>query len=420
MTVAIEIQNLSKKYQLGSLDGISLNKTLVETFTRKAHLVVEKLCFPFLRGKKEKTLVNEEFWALQGVSFDIHEGDRVGIIGRNGAGKSTLLKILSQITAPTSGRVKIKGRLSSLLEVGTGFHLELTGRENIFLNGAILGMKRKEIQSKFDEIVDFAEMEKFLDTPVKRFSSGMCTRLGFAIAAHLDSDILILDEVLAVGDTQFQAKCFKKIDHLGASGRTVLFVSHDVNSVLSLCNKGIYLENGIVKESGAIEPCVSAYVKHLKAQSFSWEGVLGDEHIRIYSAVISGAASQFFYQNEVLSLSIDYEILKPHSDLFLSVGIWNMRNQLIARSHTFEDPKHHEEFLQVGKRRLSFKFNTSLFNAGEYLIKLQLAIHNGKKISDEAISLRFPVYSQIENTRFAHAIKTDGINLGSNWSWVNE
>ena len=190
---------------------------------------------------------------------EIESGDRLGIIGRNGAGKSTLLKILSRIIEPTSGDIKIRGKISSLLEVGTGFHPELTGRENIFLNGAILGMSKNEIVRKFDEIVAFAEIEKFLETPVKRFSSGMYTRLGFAIAAHLDPHVLILDEVLAVGDSIFQTKCLKKMKELGQDGRTIIFVSHSPESVMSLCNKAIYLENGRVKESGDVLKCIESY-----------------------------------------------------------------------------------------------------------------------------------------------------------------
>ncbi len=201
----------------------------------------------------------EDFWALKDVSFEVKQGDRIGIIGRNGAGKSTLLKILSRITEPTTGSVRIKGRVASLLEVGTGFHPELTGRENIFLNGAILGMGRAEIKKKFDEIVDFAEIEKFLDTPVKRYSSGMYVRLAFAVAAHLEPEILIVDEVLAVGDAQFQKKCLGKMEEVGREGRTVLFVSHNSSVLRQLCNKGLLLCNGIVAMSGTMEKVMNEY-----------------------------------------------------------------------------------------------------------------------------------------------------------------
>lgn len=201
----------------------------------------------------------EEFWALKDVSFDIMPGDRVGIIGRNGAGKSTLLKLLSRITEPTTGRITLRGRVASLLEVGTGFHPELTGRENVYLNGAILGMTRAEVRRKFDEIVDFAGVEKFLDTPVKRYSSGMYVRLAFAVAAHLEPEILIVDEVLAVGDAEFQKKCLGKMEAVGKEGRTVLFVSHNLGSISTLCQKGFFLKNGIIKASGSIDEVICSY-----------------------------------------------------------------------------------------------------------------------------------------------------------------
>ncbi|MFM6781386.1 MAG: ABC transporter ATP-binding protein, partial [Dolichospermum sp.] len=202
----------------------------------------------------------EEFWALKDVSFEIKQGDRVGIIGRNGAGKSTLLKILSRITEPTKGSIKIKGRVASLLEVGTGFHPELTGRENIFLNGAILGMGKEEIKRKFDEIVAFAEVEKFLDTPVKRYSSGMYVRLAFAVAAHLEPEILIVDEVLAVGDAAFQKKCLGKMEDVGKEGRTVIFVSHQMATVTTLCQRAIWLINGKVHQEGNADWITSKYL----------------------------------------------------------------------------------------------------------------------------------------------------------------
>ena len=234
MKPVLHISRLSKKYKIHPhLE----NQTLAENLANLPQKIRS-----FFSKKRE-----EEFWALRDIDLEIHQGDQVGIIGRNGAGKSTLLKIISKITAPTSGFVKSLGRVSSLLEVGTGFHLELTGRENIFLNGAILGLKRREIQKRFDEIVDFAEVAQFLDTPVKRYSSGMLARLGFAVAAHLDPDILIVDEVLAVGDRPFQEKCLKNLKEQGQMGRTVLFVSHNIGSVLALCQKGIFLEQGQVE-----------------------------------------------------------------------------------------------------------------------------------------------------------------------------
>ena len=214
------------------------------------------------KAKADAIAKKEEFWALKDINFKIEQGDRVGIIGRNGAGKSTLLKVLSRITEPTKGKISIKGRVSSLLEVGTGFHAELTGRENIYLNGAILGMHRAEIKRKFDEIVDFSGVEKFLDTPVKRYSSGMYVRLAFAVAAHLESEILIVDEVLAVGDVEFQKKCLGKMQDISrGQGRTVLFVSHNMGAINQLCNRGILLKSGQIIDDGTTAQIVKSYMK---------------------------------------------------------------------------------------------------------------------------------------------------------------
>ncbi|MEM2899302.1 MAG: ABC transporter ATP-binding protein, partial [Thermoplasmata archaeon] len=222
----IEVKNLSKRYYLG-LDR--RYKRFTENFTNALLHPIETI--------KRARMPKEEFWALKDVSFTINEGEVVGIIGRNGAGKSTLLKIISQITYPTKGEVILRGRVGSLLEVGTGFHPELTGRENIYMNGAILGMRKREIDAKFDEIVKFAEVEKFLDTPVKRYSSGMYVRLAFAVAAHLEPEILLVDEVLAVGDAQFQKKCLGKMKDVSEGGRTVLFVSHNMGAIAEMCNR---------------------------------------------------------------------------------------------------------------------------------------------------------------------------------------
>jgi len=249
-TPVISVENLSKRYVIGhEARHDNLRDTLQHT--------ARKLWRRFRWGTGFQT---EEFWALRDVSFEVKQGEVVGIIGRNGAGKSTLLKILSRITEPTTGRISITGRVASLLEVGTGFHPELSGRENIFLNGAILGMKRTEIRRKFDEIVAFAEVEKFLDTPVKYYSSGMYVRLAFAVAAHLDPEILIVDEVLAVGDAEFQKKCLGKMGEVAEAGRTALFVSHNMASVQHLCTRGIVLAEGKIVTQGNTASAVQAYL----------------------------------------------------------------------------------------------------------------------------------------------------------------
>ena len=255
----IKVEGIGKKYIIGHQQA--------ERYTALRDVIASNVKSAVLRGRSlfgnntgQKGITKEEFWALRDINFEIAQGDRVGVIGRNGAGKSTLLKLLSRITEPTTGRISLGGKVASLLEVGTGFHPELSGRENIFLNGAILGMRRAEIRKKFDEIVEFAEVEKFLDTPVKRYSSGMYVRLAFAVAAHLEPEILIIDEVLAVGDAQFQKKCLGKMEDVSKKeGRTILFVSHSMSTVTSLCNRAILLESGMVRKDGDTASTILAY-----------------------------------------------------------------------------------------------------------------------------------------------------------------
>jgi len=270
VSTVIKIENLSKKYIIGHQQQ-ERYLTLRDTIAQKSKDVAKRLLHPFLSSSGQPLTglsVTEELWALKDVSFEIKQGDRVGIIGRNGAGKSTLLKVLSRITEPTEGRVSIKGRVASLLEVGTGFHPELTGRENIYLNGAVLGMTKREIKKKFDEIVAFAELEKFLDTPVKRYSSGMYVRLAFAVAAHLEPEILVVDEVLAVGDIQFQKKCLSKMEDVGSEGKTILLVSHNMATILSLSTKSILLSEGRLIEQGLPQKVISSYQNIFYDNSF--------------------------------------------------------------------------------------------------------------------------------------------------------
>jgi lipopolysaccharide transport system ATP-binding protein len=267
MAKVIKVENLSKAYQLGNYGTGTISRDLERTWAR-----MRGKEDPFLKiGEVNNRVTKGEsdvVWSLKDINFEAEQGDAVGIIGRNGAGKSTLLKILSRVTSPTTGSVKIKGRIASLLEVGTGFHPELSGRENIFLNGAILGMRKAEIKRKFDEIVDFAGVERYIDTPVKRYSSGMYVRLAFAVAAHLESEILIIDEVLAVGDAEFQRKCLGKMGDISkGEGRTVLFVSHNMDSVRSLCNTGIILKNGLVDFNGDINDAISRYLDINKTET---------------------------------------------------------------------------------------------------------------------------------------------------------
>lgn len=259
MKPIIEIEGLGKSYRIGANRERYLS--LRDEMAKKAHGFYRRFISRHRHVPKD-----EEFWALKDVSFSVQEGETVGIIGRNGAGKSTLLKILSKITPPTTGKITLRGRMASLLEVGTGFHPELTGRENIYLNGAILGMTRAEIKRKFDEIVAFAEIEKFLDTPVKRYSSGMYVRLAFAVAAHLEPEILVVDEVLAVGDAQFQEKCLGRMGDVAREGRTVLFVSHNMAAISKLCGRGVLLRSGTVEVCGSTEKVIEHYLEQTSSR----------------------------------------------------------------------------------------------------------------------------------------------------------
>jgi len=313
----IQVENLSKKYILGhQKEGSSSYQSLRDTIADGVGSLFKA---------REARAAQEEFWALKDVSFEIKQGDRVGIIGGNGAGKSTLLKILSRITEPTAGNIRIQGRVASLLEVGTGFHPELTGRENVYLNGAILGMSRIEIKRKFDEIVAFAEVEKFLDTPVKRYSSGMYVRLAFAVAAHLEPEILIVDEVLAVGDTQFQKKCLTKMETIADEGRTVLFVSHNVGAMRSLCNQGIWLKSGQVALSGSIRSVTDQYL----GSAFSMVNQVVDlrtahrayasgSDLRVIALELNRGNS--INHGEPLIVHIEYETYKPIHGAAFGVG----------------------------------------------------------------------------------------------------
>lgn len=305
----IKVEGLSKKYMLNK-NIAPKSDTLYGNFINQLKSIKNI-------ARKNHT---EEFYALTDVSFEIEQGDRVGIIGRNGAGKSTLLKILSRITPPTKGKIEYYGRMASLLEVGTGFHGDLSGRENIYLNGSILGMAKSEIDRKFDEIVAFAEIEKFLDTPVKRYSSGMYVRLAFAVAAHLESDILIVDEVLAVGDSTFQKKCLGKMNDISAKeGRTILFVSHSIETVLRLCNKGILLENGKMKAVGSMNDVAKSYLDTntgLSSKRF-WERNdihnPGGEKIKLLSVVVHNQNYENKEEYDVtkpIGISMEYEVVE--------------------------------------------------------------------------------------------------------------
>jgi lipopolysaccharide transport system ATP-binding protein len=377
----ISVENLGKKYIIGHEKQ--------ERYTALRDVIAngaKGLLKPFRRGKSPGIDPRtEEFWALKDVSFEIKQGDRVGIIGRNGAGKSTLLKILSRITEPTEGRIKIKGRVASLLEVGTGFHPELTGRENIFLNGAILGMGKAEIARKFDEIVAFAEVEKFLDTPVKRYSSGMYVRLAFAVAAHLEPEILIVDEVLAVGDAQFQQKCLGKMEDVGKEGRTVLFVSHNMGLIQQLCSKGFYLDQGKIVAGGSAESTINLYLKNniFNSQAHisweEWDDAPGNDYVRIKDIKIcgnNGIVNEAFLEDD-LQVEIIYQNRKQGSILNPAIGIFNSLGTHVFSSMPTQDDwymKPHPE----GLYKSICHIQGNLLNEDNYSL-LVILVENGNQ-----------------------------------------
>ncbi|MCA0398098.1 MAG: ABC transporter ATP-binding protein [Bacteroidetes bacterium] len=329
MAKAIQVEGLSKIFEI-THENKERYQTLRDSISSRLRDIS--------KGKKSKKESVEQFWALKDISFEINQGDRVGVIGRNGAGKSTLLKVISRITEPTKGRVKILGRVASLLEVGTGFHPELTGRENIFLNGAILGMNRSEIRKKFDEIVSFAEVEKFLDTPVKRYSSGMYVRLAFSVAAHLEPEILIVDEVLAVGDAQFQKKCLGKMEDVSKNlGRTVLFVSHNMGVISQLCNKGILLNAGTVEFQGRVDEIVERYISGNSSSPDS--SYIAIEQIRrnkknyfdkVEMLNSKGELTTDFAFNENVFLSFSFYLNDAVPNIQIGIGIQNKYQSRVA------------------------------------------------------------------------------------------
>jgi lipopolysaccharide transport system ATP-binding protein len=365
--IVIRVENLGKKYTLGHQKQERYT-ALRDVIANGAKSVGRKFLKPF--GKKMSDPAIDEFWALKDVSFEIKQGDRVGIIGRNGAGKSTLLKILSRITEPTNGSVRIKGRVASLLEVGTGFHPELTGRENIYLNGAILGMSKVEIKKKFDEIVEFAEVEKFLDTPVKRYSSGMYVRLAFAVAAHLEPEILIVDEVLAVGDAQFQKKCLGKMEDVGKKGRTVLFVSHNMSAIQSLCERCILLQSGNIVVDKTSAAAVQFYLQNFSAS----DSFTRHRHINGRPTLISGRIKSVNHLPES-PVQLDLEIFTSEKrcvslDLRLAdgtatpVGFGSLGT--LKPSQLLE--------LRPGLNSVSLIFSINQLAVGSYFISLDLTL----------------------------------------------
>jgi len=370
MTTSISVKNLSKSYVLNhQVDHAGSYVSLRDVIVQRTKNLLSLSKQPKSTAYKE----TETFWALDGLSFDISQGERVGIIGRNGAGKSTLLKVISRITAPTKGQLSITGRVASLLEVGTGFHPELTGRENIYLNGAVLGMSRRDIKGKFDEIVAFAEVERFLDTPVKRYSSGMYMRLAFSVAAHLEPDILVVDEVLAVGDAAFQKKCLGKMRDVGHDGRTVLFVSHNMGAISEFCNRAILLEQGKVFSDGSPSEIIALY----SGKEFNnGTGLLeieddGSKESCITRISMSGddnKVKSYFDLMESISIDIDYIVREKLPELQLTIIL--SKDGLDLFQAFDNDMRDEIEVTNKGKYRSRYSIPRMTLKEGVYTVKV--------------------------------------------------
>jgi lipopolysaccharide transport system ATP-binding protein len=399
MSAIIRIEGLSKRYAINH-ERAGDYETLRDVAAHLARATVQRLRHPLAPNRENFDV--EEFWALRGIDLEFEPGDRVGIIGVNGAGKSTLLKILSRITAPTSGRAVIRGRVTSLLEVGTGFHPELTGRENIYLNAAILGMGRREIDARFDEIVAFAEVEKFLDTPVKRYSSGMYVRLAFSVAAHLEPEILIVDEVLAVGDAGFQKKCLGKMGEAQAEGQTVLFVSHNMQAVKQLCNRGIVLDQGSVAFDGAADEAVARYLERSDAGMSSEhiaeaiELLPEDPAFQLEGLRFSqdGSPVNRVDSSKPLDLDIEYVVREETSGLRVYLDLCDGDEAILLRS--FHDEAHDEvPSMEPGRYRSRVSIPGGLLGPIPYTLILRCGIHNVRSCMPPS---GLPIRLEVEHT----------------------
>lgn len=394
--VAIRAERVGKQYRLGVINHGTLYRDLQSWYARiRGRVDPNQSVSDLSRTRNQGARISGDlFRALEDVSFDIRQGEVTGIIGRNGAGKSTLLKVISRITAPSSGRISLKGRVASLLEVGTGFHPELTGRENVYLNGAILGMRGFEVAAKLDRIVEFAEIGEFIDTPVKRYSSGMYVRLAFSVAAHLEPEILLVDEVLAVGDANFQRKCMGRMKEVGKDGRTILFVSHNMTAINSICPKTICLEDGRVAEIGPTAEVVQKYLTRgqtgVNGAFVQAPGSL-DGMAVIYKAAIldsDGRDTGIVELSDGFAVELQYELREPLSGL--SVGMQVLAEDGYTSIFSLSDPELRPERLEKrepGRYRAVVRFPPCALNSGAYYLRA-------------GISSRFSIYSVVENLRF--------------------
>lgn len=409
--IVIKAENVGKYYRLGQINTGMFYSDVKSWASRKM-------------GKEDKTLKIGEtvgdktgFWALDDINFEIEQGDRVGIIGKNGAGKSTLLKVISRVTAPTKGRIGIKGNVASLLEVGTGFHPEMTGRENIYLNGAILGMKRSEINDKLNEIIAFSEIDEHIDTPVKRYSSGMYVRLAFAVAAHLDSDILIADEVLAVGDAEFQKRALGKMNDLSSKqGRTVLFVSHRMNAVKSLCKKGILLNKGKIVLQDEIDCCITRYQSNLsEKKSFEDLSHYDNEFFALKDFRLVDEKGQDLVQpienGNSAFVRIELDMKKIHNAFTTGYAIYNADGTLLYWSY-LTDEYEEENNVKAGTNILTGEIPSHFLNEGEYYIYFSASLHYIQWLvnpEEDSPCLKLQIQGGLSESPF-WSIKRPGVN----------
>lgn len=418
MSTVIKVENLSKLYRLGNVGTGSLAHDVNRTWYR---LLGKEDPYTKIGEVNDRSMKGSTgyIWALKDIDFEINKGEVLGIIGRNGAGKSTLLKILSRTTLPTTGDIKIKGRIASLLEVGTGFHPELTGRENIFLNGAILGMTRREIRSKLDEIIQFAGVERFIDTPVKRYSSGMFVRLAFGVAAHLEPDILIVDEVLAVGDAEFQKKAIGKMkDVSGQEGRTVLFVSHIMMAVQALCTKVMYLDNGLLKEIGNTREVINAYSKQdgeIKGvRVWDYQNAPGNIDAKLISVRIVNASGNIsnYIEDEII---VETEIMILRKDILLNVSLsfYDENDYYIVAA-----PCPDRGPYKTGVLKSACKIPANFFNTGTIFISVLLVGNDYKIITqvDKVLKIEYVEIGEMRNGYYGYW----GGVVRPNFKWKNK
>jgi lipopolysaccharide transport system ATP-binding protein len=394
--LAIRAEGVGKEYRIGQAQ--LRHNTLRDRLASSAGQLSRRIRSLGV-GRPERGTMEDRFWALRDVSFELSRGETLGIIGHNGAGKSTLLKILSRITEPTTGEIALRGRVGSLLEVGTGFHTELTGRENIFLNGAILGMTRDDIVRKFDAIVAFAEIDRFIDTPVKHYSSGMYLRLGFSVAAHLEPEILIVDEVLAVGDAQFQKKCLGKMGEVASEGRTVILVSHNMTAVQSLCERALWLDRGLLVMDGAPAEVIPQYLAEAVniAVDREWPDVAaapGNDDVRLRAArvrTLDGSPAEAVTVRTPLELEFEYWNLRPGAHLNLSLHVYNQEGTLVFNTASITEPSWHARAFPEGLFCTSCVVPGDLLNDGVYRVELLFVKDQGSILFRHPEALVFPV-----------------------------